>query len=98
MPELDPITTDQLLTVGGVSVVTWIITGLIFKTAAFSEAQKARFGAVIATLLGIALAVVATAVLVGLTGDALLTAFITGLFGGTSAVGLHEVVSNTRGT
>ena len=91
---IDNITTDQLLTVGGVTAVTFLLVAVIFRTAAFSEATKDRFGAVIAALIGIALSLLANVVLVGTDGPTLLQAFLTGLVGGLAAVGVNEVVSN----
>jgi hypothetical protein len=91
---IENITTDQLLTVGGISIVTWLLTSLIFRTAALSDALKDRFGAAIATVIGILLSFLATIILVGTTGDVLLQAFLTGLTGGLAAVGIHEVASN----
>jgi hypothetical protein len=91
---IDNITTEQLLTVGGVSIVTYLVCAVIFRTAAFSDALKDRFGAVIACLIGILLAVAATIVIVGTGGNDLLQAVLTGLTGGLAAVGIHEAVSN----
>lgn len=91
---IDNITTDQLLTVGGVTAVTFLLCAIIFRTAALSEAAKDRFGALISALIGIALSFVANIVLVGTDGPTLLQAFLTGLVGGLAAVGVHEVVSN----
>lgn len=94
---IENITTDQLLTVGGISIVTWLIVAIIFRTAALDEATKQRFGAIIAAVIGIVLSFVATIILVGTEGQVLLQAFLTGLTGGLAAVGIHEIVSNVPG-
>jgi len=96
---VEAITTDQLLTVGGITAVTFLVTAIIFRTAAFSDAFKSRFGALIAALVGIAFAVAASIVLIQpTTGDSLLQAVLTGLVGGLAAVGVNEIVSNAGTT
>lgn len=93
---VETITVDALLTTGGITAVTWLLTALIFRTAAFSEATKERFGAAIAAIIGIVLAVAASVIVLGTGAADLLNAALTGLIGGLAAVGIHEVVAGAR--
>jgi multisubunit Na+/H+ antiporter MnhB subunit len=96
---VEAITTDQLLTVGGITAVTFLVVAVIFRAAAFSDAFKDRFGALIAAAVGILFAVLASIVLVQpTTGNTLLQAVLTGLVGGLAAVGVNEIVSNVGGS
>lgn len=91
---IENITSDQLLTVGGITAVTFIICAVAFRTAAISEANKSRFGAVIALVVGIVISIIANVILVNTLAETLLQAVLTGAVGGLAAVGFNEVISN----
>jgi multisubunit Na+/H+ antiporter MnhB subunit len=93
---VETITVDALLTTGGITAVVWILVTLIFKTAAFSEAAKDRFGAALAALLGVILAIAASIIVLGPGAVDLFNAALTGLIGGLAAVGVQELASGVR--
>ncbi len=83
----------DLTTVAGVSGFTFLLSEVLFRAGAWGDTLKARFGPLVALIIGVASALVATYILIGSTGDVLLPAVVTGVVGGLSAVGLHDTVS-----
>lgn len=83
-------TVGMLATVAGVALITTIIVEVILRAAAVSGATKDRFGPLLALTVGVVLSVVG-----GLaTGVDPVTAFLTGILGGASAMGTHDTVDS----
>jgi len=107
---MDPITASQLLSVGGIAVATTLILALVVKKSLRIKfglpaesspdddpIKKGKYSrALLLIALGVAevLSFVATLILVGTGGEELLQAFLTGLVGAATAVGVSEYGSN----
>jgi hypothetical protein len=83
---------SELLTLGGAVVVVTIITEVVKRTLAMSEAQITRFGPLLAVLLGIAATCGAA---VAQSAD-IPSAVLTGLLAGASAAGIYSFTKATR--
>jgi hypothetical protein len=84
------LTLNDLLTVAGVAVVTGLLVQVLKRWIAEDLIP------VLALVVGIALAVAASVAL-GLVGaENLGNAVLTGLLGGSAAIGLYETQSHTR--
>lgn len=93
----DVLTPEALATVGGAGIVTSLIVQFVVKAFLGDrvDAIMPRFGPLIAILIGVALVVIASFAL-GLivSGAAVLTAILTGLFAGLSAIGIYEAAKS----
>lgn len=93
---MDGLTLAQLVTVAGVASATALIDEVFWRTAAATDAIKARFGAIVALVTGIAVAILAALVL-NFGGQDLAQAVINGAVGGLAAIGLHDIFTDTPG-
>jgi hypothetical protein len=90
---LDQPTLDTLTTVGGVGLVTTIVVEIILRALAWTDAQKGRFAPLLAVFIGIVFAELAVLGL-GLTAaNDFVTALLVGIFGGATAIGIHDVTT-----
>lgn len=85
--ELEQPTVNHLLTIGTNALAVGIVTEVIKRAAAFSQATADRFAPLISVSLGIGLAGGAALISGTFVPDALLV----GLFGGATASGLYSL-------
>lgn len=87
------LTLAQLTTVAGIASATALLNEVIWRTAAASDAIKARFGPIIALTTGVVVGVLASLVL-GLGGQDLAQSVINGAVGGLAAIGIHDLFAS----
>ena len=81
-----------LATLGGVAIVVTILVEVIKRAAAMTEEAIARFGPLLAVVLGCAIAIGAAAY----TGGDLVAGALTGLLAGASASGIYSYAKGVR--
>jgi hypothetical protein len=93
---MEGLTIEQLTTVGGISIVTALLSELFWRTAKATEEAVNRFGPVLAFGGGIVIAIGA-----GLTlGQGQLDVIqsgINGALGGLAAMGIHDLTTSKAG-
>lgn len=82
----------ELLTLAGAAIVVTILTEVIKRAAALTEDQVARFGPLLAVVLGVAITVAAAVY----AQTDLVAAALTGLLAGASASGIYSYTKVTR--
>jgi len=83
---------NELLTLGGAAIVVTIMTEVIKRATALSEAQVTRFGPLLSVVLGVG---VACAAAVTQSAD-IAAAVLTGLLAGASASGIYSYTKIAR--
>ncbi len=91
------LTVASLATVAGDAAVTAIIVQLVLNALQLPQATMDRVGPVLAVGVGILVALVATLSLGIATPDGIIQAVLTGLAAGTSAMGIHNLITKTGG-
>lgn len=91
--QTEGLTLLQLTTVAGIASGTTLLSELLWRTAAASDAIKERFGPIVAVAIGVVLAIVAS-LLLGFGGTDLAQAIVNGVVGGLTAIGIHDVLSS----
>jgi hypothetical protein len=84
---------EELLTLGGAAVIVTIVTEVIKRATAMSEAQVTRFGPLLSIALGIGVA--CAAAFASSTFD-YASAILTGLLAGASASGIYSYSKAVR--
>ena len=91
---MDAPTVDQLVTVAGASLVTWLVTQIVLRAVAPTPATIDRYGPLLSVVVAEAVVFVGTFAL-GLTESRdLVGAAITGLVAGTGAAGIHDLAKS----
>lgn len=83
--------TPDLTTIGGVALATFLLVEVITRALAWAKPLKDRFGPILAVGVGVVLAEAAVATGLAPTRADVLAAFLLGLAGGTSAIGIHDI-------
>jgi hypothetical protein len=88
---MDAITYDSLTTVGGLSIVVWMLTQATIRLFGFGSTARERYGPILAISYGVIVAVSAS--IIGGTQTEPFLAAITGIITGGTAMGLHDTAS-----
>src|SRR3990167_5255534 len=93
----------QLLTVAGLAPIVALVSQLVWRTLghnASGDQLQDRFGPIVAVGIGVMLAVIGLTVtsIAGVTRLDFAEAALTGLVGGLTAIGLHDVWTTRAGT
>jgi hypothetical protein len=83
---------SELLTLAGAAIVVTILTEVIKRALALSEAQIARFGPLLSVLLGVAVCVGASLY----AGADIVVGALTGMLAGASASGVYSYAKAVR--
>lgn len=86
---MDPTQVQALGSVAGVAAVTFLVVQIIKPALAWPQATQDRFMPLIAVLIGVVLGIVGTVAFGAIDRVSVVQAVLTGLFGGSTAVGLY---------
>ena len=87
---------SSLTTVAGISLVVTAIEAFLLPALNLSTEASNRFGPLLAVILGIIVALVATFTIVtGVGREDVVSAILNGIFGGLAAIGIHQVATKT---
>jgi hypothetical protein len=93
---MDSLTIAQLTTVAGIGIATTLLSEVVWRTSAASDATVKRFGPLLAMGLGLVIATGAGLVLgqgrLDLAQDA-----INGIVGGLASMGLYDLATSKAG-
>lgn len=93
---MDAPTLQSLTTVAGIAIAVTAIETFLLPALNLSVDATNRFGPLLAVILGVAVSILATWVVVtGVGRQDIASAVVNGIFGGLSAIGLHQVASKT---
>jgi len=95
----DVITPEMLTTVGGAAIATSLIFEVVKRAVQPTDEVLARFGAIIAIIIGILIVVPATLVFgPPLDQQVVFTAIYTGIIGGLAASGIYSFSKGVANT
>lgn len=93
---MDAPTLEALTTVAGAALLTSVLVWLLFQTIAAADALKARFGPVIAVVVGVIVVELATFTIIeGPLKQDIGQGLINGIFAGLAAMGIHDFGKKT---